>query len=98
MAIVYDKLLALLKERGITTYQIQRTSLIGHETYSKLLNHTGGLTHKVLNRLCAILEVQPGDLMEYVPDDQMAARYGTAAAEILSQEEKDDLSTPDKQA
>ena len=77
MAIVYDKLLALLKERGITTYQIQKTSLIGHETYNKLLNHTGGLNHKVLCRLCEVLDVQPGDLMEYIPDAEMEKRYGT---------------------
>ena len=79
MAIVYDKLLRLLKERGITTYQIQRTNLIGHATYSRMLNHTGGPDYKVLCRLCAVLDVQPGELMEYVPDEEMEARYGKRA-------------------
>ncbi len=88
MAIVYDKLLNLLKERGITTYQIQRTNLIGHETYNQLLNHTGGLSHKVLCRMCAYLDVQPGDLMEYIPDEEMEARYGATPGERKKQEEE----------
>lgn len=92
MAIVYDKLLALLKERGITTYQVQKTGLIGHETYTQLLNHTGGLSYKVLCRLCEFLDVQPGELMEYVPDDQMAARYGENIEKEVQEGEKRDLS------
>ena len=80
MAIVYDKLINLLKERGISTYQIQKTSLISHETYYQLQNHTGGLSHKGLCKICAFLNVQPGEIMEYVPDDQMEARYGVEKA------------------
>lgn len=98
MAIVYDKLLALLKERGITTYQIQKTGLIGHETYTQLLNHTGGLSHKVLCRLCEFLDVQPGEIMEYVPDDQMEARYGSTQQEKIHEGEKTEESSPGVQA
>lgn len=83
MAIVYDKLLALLKERGITTYQIQKTRLISHSTYTAMLNHTGGPDYKVLCRLCEVLNCQPGDLMEYVPDDQLAERYGDKREETV---------------
>lgn len=83
MAIVYDKLLALLKERGITTYQVQKTRLISHSTYTAMLNHTGGPDYKVLCRLCEVLNCQPGDLMEYVPDDQLAERYGDKREEIV---------------
>ena len=83
MAIVYDKLLALLKQRGITTYQIQKTRLISHSTYTAMLNHTGGPDYKVLCRLCEVLNCQPGDLMEYVPDDQLAERYGDKREETV---------------
>lgn len=83
MAIVYDKLLALLKERGITTYQVQKTRLISHSTYTAMLNHTGGPDYKVLCRLCEVLNCQPGDLMEYVPDDQLAERYGDKREETV---------------
>lgn len=75
MAIVYDKLFALLKERGITFYQVQKTHLIGNGTWTAMKNHTGGPDYKVLCRLCEVLDCQPGDIMEYVPDSEMAERY-----------------------
>ena len=69
MAIKYDKLFALLKEQGYSTYKIRKESLIGQGTLTAIKNGTGGLDSKTINKLCALLDCQPGDLMEYVPDD-----------------------------
>lgn len=69
MPIVYDKLFALLKEKGYTTYKIRQEKLIGQGTLTALKNGTGGLDAKTIARLCSVLECQPGDLMEYVPND-----------------------------
>jgi len=69
MAIKYDKLFALLKEKGYSTYKIRKESLIGQGTLTAIKNGTGGLDSKTINKLCALLDCQPGDLMEYVPDD-----------------------------
>lgn len=70
MPITYDKLFDLLKEKGYTTYKIRQTKLIGQGTLTALKNGTGGLDAKTLGRLCKVLECQPGDLMEYVPDSE----------------------------
>lgn len=70
MPINYEKLFALLKERGYTTYRIRKEKLIGQATLTALKNGTGGLDHKTVARLCEILDCQPGDIMAYVPDDQ----------------------------
>ena len=70
MAIKYDKLFALLKERGITTYRIRTEKIIGQATYNALRHGTGGLDHRSINRLCKVLNCQPGDLMEYIPDPE----------------------------
>ena len=70
MAIVYGKLFALLKERGYTTYKIRKEGLIGNATYNSIKNGTGGLDHRTIDKLCRVLDCQPGDLMEYVKDDQ----------------------------
>lgn len=83
MAIVYDKLFALLKERGISSYQVQKTHLLGRSTEIAMKRHTGGPDYKVLCRLCEVLNCQPGDLMEYVPDDQLAERYGDKREETV---------------
>ncbi len=69
MPIIYDKLFALLKEKGYTTYKIRQEKLIGQGTLTALKNGTGGLDAKTVARLCSVLECQPGDLMEYVSDN-----------------------------
>lgn len=69
MAIIYDKLFNKLKEKGYTTYKIRKDKLIGQATLTALKNGTGGLDAKTLNRLCEVLECQPGELMEFQKDD-----------------------------
>lgn len=70
MAIVYTKLFDKLKEKGYTTYKIRKDKLIGEGSLTALRSGKGGLDSKTLNRLCRVLECQPGDLMEYVPDKE----------------------------
>lgn len=82
MPIIYDKLFALLKERGISSYQIQKTNLLGHATETAMKNRTGGPNHKVLCRLCEELNCQPGDLMEYVTDEELERRTRGEKTEI----------------
>lgn len=71
MTIIYDKLFNLLKEKGYTTYKIRKDNLIGQRSYTALKNGSGGLDAKTLNKLCKALECQPGDLMEYVADEEV---------------------------
>ena len=70
MAISYDKLFALLKEKGINTTRIRRENIIGQATLTAIRNGTGGLDAKTVNKLCALLNCQPGDIMEYVEDGE----------------------------
>lgn len=69
MPIKYDKLFALLQEKGYTTYRIRKEGLLGQGTLTALKNGKGGLTDKSIERLCRALDCQPGDLMEYVADE-----------------------------
>ena len=68
MAIRYDKLLALLKEKGITTYKIRKEKIIGQATFSKIQNG-GDIDTRTISKLCEVLDCQPGDILEYVPDE-----------------------------
>lgn len=69
MPIKYDKLLKLLADNGYTSYKIKKEKLIGQATFQAIKNGTGGLDAKSLAKLCAVFHCQPGDLMEYVPED-----------------------------
>lgn len=70
MAISYKKLFDLLEKKGWSTYKIRKEKLIGQGTLTALKNGTGGLDSKTISKICKILECQPGDLMEYIPDKE----------------------------
>ena len=70
MPIKYDKLFALLKEKGYNTTRIRRENIIGQGTLTAIKNGTGGLDAKTISKLCALLDCQPGDIMEYISEKQ----------------------------
>lgn len=69
MSIKYDKLIEKLKEKGITTYKIRKDKIIGQATLAKIQNG-GDIDTRTIAKLCEVLNCQPGDILEYVPDDE----------------------------
>lgn len=67
--IVYDKLRALMKEKGLTTYIIRKNSVISQGALSSII-HNRSISMETINRLCAALDCQPGDILEYIPDEE----------------------------
>ena len=70
MAIVFSKLLSLLNERGISIYHLKRDRIIGTATIDKLRTGTGNIDTLSIYSICAYLNCQPGDIMEYIPDKE----------------------------
>ena len=69
MALKYKiDVLAALKEKGITTYQIRKDRLLSESTVQKLRAGVG-VSWENIETMCSLLECQPGDLMEYVPEE-----------------------------
>lgn len=68
MPIVYGKLLNLMKQKGITTYTIRQNNIIGQATLTKIKNG-GDINTGTIAKFCELLDCQPGDILEYVPDD-----------------------------
>lgn len=57
-----------LRAKGITTYTLRDGSIIGGATMQKI--RRGEIVNAAnLAKLCDLLQCQPGDLLEYVPDD-----------------------------
>lgn len=65
--IVYPKLAEMLHNKGITSYTIRKSGTIGQATLTKLKSG-GHIDTRTINALCALLECQPGDFLEYIPD------------------------------
>lgn len=68
MAIRYKvDVMAQLKKKGYTSSKIREEKLIG-QSYLQQLRHGELVSWKTIDTLCALLESQPGDLLEYVSD------------------------------
>lgn len=65
------KISELLKKRGWTAYRLaQETGITVPAVYRLAKQHAqmGRVEGDTLDRLCAALDCQPGDLLEYVPE------------------------------
>ena len=69
MPIKFDKLFDLMREKGLTTYKIRKNKIISEGTLQKL-RENGTVSTESIAVLCAALDCQPGDIMEYVPADE----------------------------
>ena len=65
---VYNKLLAMMEQKGLTTYKIRKEKIISESTLQKIRQNKS-ITTDSIAALCQVLNCQPGDLMEYVPDE-----------------------------
>ena len=56
-----------LKGKGYSSYQLRKNNVLSQSTMQKLRNGEG-VSWDNLERLCALLDCQPGDIMEYVKE------------------------------
>ena len=69
MSIGYKvNVIALLKEAGYSTYRLRMDKLLGEATIQKLRNGEP-VSWENISTICQLLNCQPGDIMEYVPDE-----------------------------
>lgn len=61
--------LAALKQAGYNTNIIRKNKLLG-ENALQYLHDSKPVGAKALNTLCKLLNCQPGDILEYIPDDE----------------------------
>lgn len=66
MPISYNRLFKIMKSKGKSQYYLRKNG-ISPSIFNKLKNNTGGLDARTIEKLCILLECQPGDIMEYIP-------------------------------
>lgn len=57
-----------LKQAGYNTSRIRQENLLSQSTLQKLRDG-GQLSWSNLEKICTVLNCQPGDILEYVPDE-----------------------------
>ena len=58
-----------LTRAGYNSYVAKETSIMNYDVIRKLQRDYSNISLKSLNTICALLDLQPKDLIEYVPDD-----------------------------
>ena len=56
-----------LKNKGYTSYKLRKDRIFGEATMTKFRKKEH-INFDNLNILCNLLECQPGDIIEYIPD------------------------------
>ena len=56
-----------LKNNGFTTYKLRKEKLLGESVLTKFRNGVLPSWHE-LDTVCRLLRLQPGSLLEYIPD------------------------------
>ena len=65
--IVFDKLWGVMKEKGVSTYQLREKCGIDSKTVRRL-RANDNMETKTLNKLCTVLDCKLEDIAEYIPD------------------------------
>lgn len=60
--------LSELKLKGYTTTVLRKDKILGESAIQRL-RHKKSVSYTVLARLCKMLDCQPGDILEYVPEN-----------------------------
>lgn len=70
MAIRYKiDVIAALKEAGYSTYKIRKEKILAESTL-QAFRRQETVSWENIDRLCGLLKCQPGDILEYVEDQQ----------------------------
>jgi len=62
-------ILEALKNKGYTTYTLRKKNILSESTIQKIRGGRG-IAWDNLEKLCALLNGQPGDLIEYVGETE----------------------------
>lgn len=62
------KILLKLKLKGYNTNYIRKNRIMSEKQVQDIRNNK--VTMATLNKICQLLECQPGDILQYIPDDK----------------------------
>ncbi len=68
---IKNKLMVILAEKELNIKQLSAMADIRYATlHAFAKNKTQSADYNVLNRICKTLNVTPGDILKYVPDEE----------------------------
>ena len=76
--IIFNKLEKLLKKRNMTWKDLRKAGL--SQNMPTRFSKNENISSDTLNKVCEYLQVQPGEIMEWIPDEE----YQKANAEKIA--------------
>lgn len=67
--IMLNDVLARLKDAGYSAYRLRKDGIMSESTI-QALRQGDHVTTKTIDAICTLLNCQPGDIMEYIPDNK----------------------------
>lgn len=68
--IIYKlNVLQQLKDAGYSSYKLQKEKILADSTLQKLRKGDTSITIANLNTICTLLQCQPGDILEWTPEE-----------------------------
>lgn len=64
--IKYDKLFKIMETRGLKKYWLRQNGI--NPKVVNALKNNANVNMSTINQLCHLLDCQPGDILEYLPD------------------------------
>ena len=68
MIVIKIDILKLLKEKGYNTNYLRKNKLLSESTIQKIRNNDSSLTLKNLDTICSLLDMQPGEIVEFIQE------------------------------
>ena len=68
MAIIYNKLFLLMESKSIKKYHLRQQGI--HAAVMDKLVKNKNVDISTIDKLCKVLDCQPADILEYVPDKE----------------------------
>ena len=66
LPISFEKLSAIMEQKDVKKYDLRKSG-VNSQILDKVLSG-GNVDTRTIAKLCRLLDCQPGDIMEYVPD------------------------------
>lgn len=63
--------LQALRDAGYSSYRLQKEKLLADSTLQKLRSGQTSITVENLNVICGLLGCQPGDILEWAPEEEI---------------------------
>lgn len=67
--IVFEDIIKMLSRKGWSSYRLRNEKILSESIMTRLRNKES-ITTNTIDKLCELLDCQPGDLIHYVPDEQ----------------------------